>query len=135
MTQWQLTIPQEVRFVDLDAMGHVNNAHFLTYMEQARVAFFKKLYGGAVPTGMKQAFPFVIARIEIDFNKPIELQHKVETSIRVSAVGGKSFQLEYRIVADGDVAATAKSVQVAYDHHEKKSMPLSEEFKKKLQTV
>ena len=58
---------EQVRFRDLDAMGHVNNAVFLTYIESARVAFLQDL--GAAPT--LEDMSIIVARIEIDFRAPV----------------------------------------------------------------
>lgn len=132
---WPIIHSQEIRFVDLDAMGHVNNAQYLTYLEQARVAFFKDFWQGKVAKQMTEVFPFIIARIEIDFLAPIELTHSVTTAIRVGHIGGKSFHFEYEIRAGDTIAARAKSVQVAYDYAKRASMPLPKEFKEKLSAL
>lgn len=135
MTTWQITISQEIRFIDLDAMGHVNNAHYLTYFEQARVAFFEAFWEKEKSGPMTERFPFVIAKADIEFLLPIELHHAVETAIRVSHIGTKSFHFEYEIRANGVPAARAKTVQVAYDYVAKAPMVLPDKFKEKLSTI
>lgn len=133
---WPIINPQEIRFVDLDALGHVNNAHFSTYLEQARAAFFKAC-ADIFPSrdqanDIAAVFPFILARVEIDYMRPITLNDRVETAMRVSNIGTKSFQFEYEIRANGEIAARAKTVQVAYDYVLKKAVPLSEPFKEKI---
>jgi len=102
---------ERVRFRDLDAMGHVNNAVFLTYIESARVAFLQQL--GAVSL---ESMPIIVARIEIDFRAPVSLGEEVEISVRATRFGEKSFDLGYVLRVDGHVVAEAKSVLVGYDY-------------------
>jgi len=71
---------ERVRFRDLDPMGHVNNAVFLTYLEQARVALFSEL---EVATGLEE-MNMIVARVEIDFKAPVRLGQEVEISVRPS---------------------------------------------------
>ena len=79
-----------VRFQDLDGMGHVNNAVFLTYMESARIAFLSSLGAGDNPQ-----HSLILARMEVDFRSPIAFGEEVEVGVRPSRLGTKSFELEY----------------------------------------
>ena len=112
-----------VRFGDTDAMGHVNNATFLTYLEDARVGFFAEVVGGLVGLpGM------ILARTEIDFVRPVLFGvGPVRTTAWVAAVGTKSFRMGYTMEQDGEVVARAVSVQVAYDYAAGRSRPLTDE--------
>src|SRR5439155_25987713 len=96
MSSGDLVHEEQVRFRDLDPMGHVNNAVFLTYLEQARVAFFAQ--AGAA-TGLKD-MNMIVARVEIDFKAPVRLGQEVEVSVRASRFGTKSFDLEYELRVD-----------------------------------
>jgi acyl-CoA thioester hydrolase len=100
-----------VRFRDLDGMGHVNNAVFLTYMESARIAYLSALGAGDNPQ-----HSLILARAEVDFRSPIAFGEDVEVGVRPSRIGTKSFELEYEVRADGRVAAEGKSVLVGYDY-------------------
>jgi acyl-CoA thioester hydrolase len=122
---------ERVRFRDLDPMGHVNNAVFLTYLEQARVAFFSEM--GAA-TGLEE-MNMIVARVEIDFKAPVRLGHDVEISVRASRFGTKSFDLDYELRVDGEIVALAKSVQVAYDYNSRKPVPVPAEWREKLAAV
>ncbi len=122
---------EKVRFRDLDPMGHVNNAVFLTYLEQARVAFFAEV--GAA-TGLED-MNMIVARVEIDFKAPVRLGQEVEVSVRASRFGTKSFDLTYELGVDGEPVAEAKSVQVAYDYGRREPMPLPPEWRDKLTTI
>ena len=102
---------ERVRFRDLDAMGHVNNAVFLTYIESARFAFLEHV--GATT---RDSMPIIVARIEIDFREPVGLGDEVDVEVRASRFGEKSFDLDYVLRVDGQVVAEAKSVLVGYDY-------------------
>jgi len=122
---------ERVRFRDLDPMGHVNNAVFLTYLEQARVAFFAEM--GAA-TGLED-MNMIVARVEIDFKAPVRLGQEVEISVRASRFGTKSFDLDYELRVDGQLVAVAKSVQVAYDYNRREPVPVPAEWLEKLSAV
>ena len=122
---------ERVRFRDLDPMGHVNNAVFLTFLEQARVAFFSEM--GAA-TGLED-MNMVVARVEIDFKAPVRLGQEVAISVRASRFGTKSFDLDYELRVDGELVAVAKSVQVAYDYNLREPVPVPAEWREKLTSV
>ena len=119
---------ETVRFRDLDAKGHVNNAVYLTYMESARVAFL--FHVGAI-AGLDD-LSFIVARIEIDFRAPVELGESVEVGVRAARFGTKSFDLEYELRANGRLVAEGKSVLVGYDYEAGATVPLSDELKRRL---
>ncbi|TMM22062.1 MAG: acyl-CoA thioesterase [Actinobacteria bacterium] len=122
---------ERVRFRDLDPMGHVNNAVFLTYVEQARVAF---LADAGAATGLED-MNLIIARVEIDFKAPVRLGQEVEISVRASRFGTKSFDLDYELRVEGELVAEAKSVQVAYDYERREPVPLPADWREKLTAI
>jgi len=99
---------ETVRFRDVDALGHVNNAVFLTYLEEARIGFL--LPKGAEASGM------ILARVEIDFRAPLRTGDELEIGVRPAGVGTKSFELEYQVRAGDTLAAEAKTVLVSFDY-------------------
>ena len=109
-----------VRFRDCDAMGHVNNAVYSTYLEEARIGVLGGLSG------------FILARVEIDFRSELHAGEEIEVRTRCSRIGTKSFELEHEIHAEGRLAAEAKSVLVGYDYERGQSVPLSAELKERL---
>ena len=116
---------ETVRFRDLDGMGHVNNAVFLTYLEQARLAWF----------GTDATFALsdvILARTEIDFRSPLQVGEQVEIGVRPARVGTKSFELEYELRAGGRLVAEAKSVLVGYDYERRESIPVPERRQRRL---
>jgi acyl-CoA thioester hydrolase len=119
---------EPVRFRDLDPMGHVNNAVFLTYVESARIAFLQHL--GAAPT--LEDLGIIVARIEIDFRAPVRLGDEVEVSVSVSRFSEKSFGLDHELSVDGTVVAEAKTVLVTYDYSKREPVPIPGEWREKL---
>jgi acyl-CoA thioester hydrolase len=126
-----VTHVEQVRFRDLDPMGHVNNAVFLTYIEQARAALLAEV--GAA-TGLED-MNMIVARVEIDFRAPVRFGQEVEISVHASRFGTKSFDLDYELRVDGEVVAEAKSVQVAYDYARREPVPLPAAWREKLTAV
>ena len=124
--QFRHSVP--LRFSDTDAMGHVNHARFLSYLEDSRVAFLVRL-------GDQAAFApgLIVARIEIDYVKPIMLSAEpVAVTLWVSHVGTKSFTLDYEMHHDGELVGRAKSVIVAFDYAKQQSRVLGEAEKQAL---
>ena len=111
---------ERVRFRDCDAMGHVNNAVYSTYLEQARIGILGDLG------------PFILARVEIDFRAPLRLGETVDVGVRAARFGTKSFELEHLVSADGRVVAEAKSVLVGYDYDRGASVALTDDQKRRL---
>ncbi len=115
---------ETVRFRDVDAMGHVNNAVFLTYLEEARIAFLQPF--GAEPAGM------ILARVEIDFRAPLQIGDEIEIGVRPARVGEKSFDLEYEVRAGETVAAEAKTVIVSYDYETGRTVEVPQAWREAL---
>lgn len=119
---------ERVRFRDLDAMGHVNNAVFLTYIESARVAFLVDL--GAAAT--LEDISIIVARIEIDFRTPVAFGEEVEVGVRTSRFGDKSFDLDYELRVGDKVVAQAKSVLVGYDYDKGETVTIPDDWRERL---
>jgi acyl-CoA thioester hydrolase len=119
---------EHVRFRDLDAMGHVNNAVFATYVEQARIEYLRRLgvLDGPLYMGM------ILARLELDFLAPAQPQGEVEIGVRASRSGTKSFDLEYELEQEGRAIARATTVLVAYDYEHARSVALPERWRERL---
>ena len=115
---------ETVRFRDVDSMGHVNNAVFLTYLEEARIAFLLPL--GAEVSSM------ILARVEIDFRAPLRMGDEVEIGVRPANVGTKSFELEYEVRARDLVAAEAKTVIVSFDYETGRSVEVPQTWREAL---
>jgi acyl-CoA thioester hydrolase len=120
---------ENVRFRDLDGMGHVNNAVFLTYMESARIAYLTELGAGSNPQGN-----LILARVEVDFRSPVAFGEQVAVGVRPSRLGTKSFELQYEVRADGRLAAEGRSVLVGYDYARGESVEIPAEWREWLAT-
>jgi acyl-CoA thioester hydrolase len=123
----------EVRFRDCDPMGHVNNAVYLTYLEQARFAHWRAVWGFSSDGPPENAPGVILARAEIDFRRPARYGDTLEVRISLDRIGRTSFSYSYEIVDQEDrVVAAAKSVQVMYDYAAGRPAPLSEQMRNKL---
>ncbi len=114
-----------VRWNDLDAFGHVNNANYLTYVQESRADFtwWSRKRAGEKPLLMDM----VVARAEVDFLEPIyEGGFDLDVEIWVTKIGNASFDLAYQMSSNGNIHANAKTVQVAVSMETKKSRPLND---------
>ncbi|GAA4925886.1 acyl-CoA thioesterase [Actinoplanes utahensis] len=101
-----------LRWSDMDAYGHVNNARFLTLYEEARVAMF---FVGARAHGLGSFEEgIVIARHEIDYLRPVDFGDPVRIEMWVSELRAASFTVSYELFDDGVLASRAQSVCVPY---------------------
>jgi len=116
---------QFVRWDDIDAFGHVNNAKYLIFAQEARFqwSYYEFVKRNQEPTIVEM----VVARAEVDFITPIyEGGSFVDVHIWVESVGTSSFVLNYEISSKGVLHARVKSVQVAISMETKKSRPLTD---------
>lgn len=120
-------IPIKVRFCDLDAMGHVNNTAYLSYLEEARLAYYNQVLN--IDTN-KLEFNAVVARIEIDYLEQIRLGDNVEVYTRTGKIGNKSSDVEHLIVIvdnqDRKIAARAMTKLVSFDYKSNRTIPVPE---------
>lgn len=123
----------QVRFKDIDKMGHVNNANHFTYFELARVNYFNEVVGEVIDWSEQG---IILAHLEIDYKRPILLNDEVFVYSRISKFGTKSFEVDYKIVVmvngNEDVAAVGKSTQVCFDYTKSETMNVPELWKQKV---
>src|SRR5512135_3482227 len=117
MSDWRWTRRERIRFRDCDAMGHVNNAVYSTFLEEARI----EVLGGLAD--------FILARVEIDFRSELRAGEEIEVRTRCSRIGTKSLDLEHEIHANGRLVAQGKSVLVGYDYERSESVALPEDVR------
>jgi acyl-CoA thioester hydrolase len=122
--------PIEIRYADIDAQGHVNNAKYLTYMEQGRMAYLLQL-------GMWDGSSFVdigtiLAQVKVDYLAPIRLLQPIRVGVRVSRLGNKSLTMQYGLedAQSAQKLATGESIVVAYDYRQHTSIPVPEAWRK-----
>ncbi|MEM7246986.1 MAG: thioesterase family protein [Acidobacteriota bacterium] len=129
---WPYHLDLPVRFRDVDAYGHVNNAVYFTYLEQARCECYMALLSRNDPCHQEEGLDFVVARAECDYVAPIHAGDVIRVEVRPSAVGTKSFAFAYEMTVDGTVRATGSTVLVAYEHRERQTKPLPAELAEEL---
>jgi len=120
------TNQQFVRWDDIDAFGHVNNAKYLTYIQEAR--FQWSWYQYASKNEKPTLVEMVVAKAEVDYLVPIyEGGRFYDITLWVEQIGNSSFTLGYEVIGDnGVVHAKVKTVQVAVSMETKKSRPLTD---------
>lgn len=124
-----------VRFSDVDIMGHVNNARYLSYFEQARVEYYKRLKAldlrrmdGTSP------FAFIVAEIGVKFHAPAFIDERLVIFIRIAELRTKAFRMEYEIREKKrrTLLATGHSVQVLYNYQKKRPFPIPPLLRRKI---
>jgi acyl-CoA thioester hydrolase len=119
----------QLRFKDIDKMGHVNNANYLTYIELARVKYFEDVVG--TDKKWSQQVGIILARIEIDYKAPVFLHDNIFVYTRCSRIGTKSLTLDWLIVREKsgkeETVAQGIAVLVCYDYASEKTIPLPEQ--------
>ncbi|MFP5343767.1 MAG: acyl-CoA thioesterase [Candidatus Limnocylindria bacterium] len=110
-----------VRFADTDAMGHVNNAVYLTYCEMARIRYWTDVTGEPVAAGHEGAESLILAEARITYRAPVFHTEVVTIETRTTTIGRTSFTLEHRLTAAAPGAAprlvaVSDSVMVRYDY-------------------
>ena len=112
-------------------MGHVNNASYLSYLEEARLAYYNHIL--KMDTNNLD-FNAVIAKIEIDYIDQIRLGDNVEVYTRTAKIGNKSSDVEHLVVVTNNgnkkIAAKALTKFVSFDYRKNISVPVSEEARK-----
>ncbi len=113
----------EIRFRDLDALGHVNNAVYFSFLEMGRVAYMRAMSEAAGTERDELDFPFILGRASCRFLATAGLGQTLRVAIRASAVGNKSFEFEYEVSNKdtGKLIATAKTTQVFFDYEAKET--------------
>lgn len=120
--------PITVRFKDLDLLRHVNNAVIFTYAETARIKYFFDLGLTSLEEGW-DSFGLILARIDCNFRVPIEYGQQVAVGSRIVKIGNTSMTLEYRIEADGVLAAAGESILVHFDYGANQKAPIPNEMR------
>ncbi len=131
LDEYRFSLPLEVRFRDCDSMGHVNNAVYFTYFEQARFAYWRHVLqgrGGQTPR-------FILARAECDFKTPAAFGDLLDIRARVSSIGRTSFSAEYEILhaRQRNLMASARSVQVMFDYAAGQPVPIPDDIRARIE--
>ncbi|HVN30372.1 MAG TPA: thioesterase family protein [Thermoanaerobaculaceae bacterium] len=132
MKGFPFACPIELRYSDVDAMNHVNNAVYVAFLEVARLRLWREHFDFS---GSARDIPLIVARVAVDYRSPIGLEDLVEVGVGVKAIGRTSFTLAYRVEASGRLAADAESVQLHYDYGDRRPVPITGAMRAKLEAL
>jgi acyl-CoA thioester hydrolase len=121
--------PIEVRYGDLDPQGHLNNARYLTYFEQARISYVANL--GVWRPGDFMNIGIILADAHVTFRAAVVFGQKIVVGVRVARLGNKSMDMEYQMEdADtGQAAAVGSTVLVAYEYATRRTIPIPDNWR------
>jgi len=126
----------EVRLSDTDAMGHVNNARYLTYVEIARVAYYERVTGNALPIGAHGAEEgMILAEIRMTYRSTSFYGETLTVESRVERIGRTSFSMVHRVTAresrygPARLVAVADSTLVSYDYMDECPIPVPDQWR------
>ena len=132
METFRFYLPIQIRYNDIDAQGHVNNARYVTFIETARLRY---LTGVGLWDG--ESFldlGLIVADTHISYLLPIKLNQCVRVGVKVTRIGTKSMTFSYQIEDEqnGRVLATAQTVMVCFDYRSESSVPVSVEWRERI---
>jgi acyl-CoA thioester hydrolase len=127
MATYPFTAPITVSFRDLDALGHVNNAVYLTYFEHARIGYGLQLIGSETLRDLA----FIVAEATVTYLRPAHYGDELDVGVRIGEIGTKSFVMEYalRRRADGELIARGRTVQVWFNYATQRSERVPDSFR------
>lgn len=130
MSNFRFYHPIEVRYGDLDPQGHLNNAKFVTFFEQARIQYIRHL--GLYTEGQSfMEIGVILADVHVAYRKPVEWGMPVKVGVRITKIGNKSMTVAQNVVhaETGEVFAEGEVVMVAFDYYQNKSIPVPQEWR------
>jgi acyl-CoA thioester hydrolase len=123
------SVSVKVRFSDLDVVGHLNNAKYQTFLEEARIAYFHDVLNQGKSS---LNFNVVLSKISIDFIKPIEFGDDITVYTRIFNLTTNSHEVHQLFVRreneKTEIVATAQTVMAAFDYHTKKPTTFPEAY-------
>lgn len=127
---WSFCHVDRVRFADLDAMRHLNNVAFLTFVESARVAYVTALLTDYQPE-QRDAFGLIVAEVHIDYRSPAYYDEEIHTCLRPADIARSAFRTQFEMHSGRDdrLLAEGYAVLVGFDYGTAKSMPLPDELR------
>ena len=130
MEGFRLVREQEVEFGDLDGLGHVNNAAYLRYLENAKVAYFREVLGVEELEELG-----IVGDVKITYRSPAFFGETLAFGIRIGAVGTKSLTFEFEVRGpDARLVAEGSSAHVAFDYARRTPVPVPEEWRRRIES-
>lgn len=111
----------QVRLTDIDILGHVNNAIYLSYFEMTRMHYFNQLVG---PDWDWMENGVVLVQNEVNYHLPILLYDRPEIYMYCTHIGNKSFTLSYEVFVKDHLKTTGKSTLVGFNSNQQKSIEI-----------
>jgi len=131
IADYKYKTPITIRFSDIDAVGHVNNATYLTYFEDARINYWREI----IDWNLREK-GVIVGRSEVNYLKPITLEDDIVCYVRTTRIGNSSFDMMHllvRITPNGEeICTTGKTVCISYDYKQNKSVPIPEPEREKM---
>lgn len=121
--------PLQVRFRDIDAFRHVNNAVFFSYVEQARIRYLLDVLDPG--TGFDR-LPLILAHVAIDYRSPIMFGEELVVETGIDRIGRTSFGMRHRMTADARLVADVDSVLVTYDYPSASPIPVPDDWRRRI---
>ncbi len=124
----------QIRFKDLDLMGHVNNANHFSYFEVARAKYFDDVVGEDVDWSSEG---IILAKSTCDYKMPVLFKDNVSVLTKCSRIGNKSFELSYAMIKEENgkeiILAEASTIQVCFNYVKRENIQMPEKWKKKIE--
>ncbi len=123
LSGYKYKTPITIRFSDIDAVGHVNNAIYLTYFEEARLKYWRE----AIEWDISKS-GVIVGRSEVNYLKPITLNDEIACYVRTTRIGNSSFDIMHVLVKltehGEEICTTGKTVCISYDYRANKSVSI-----------
>jgi acyl-CoA thioester hydrolase len=113
-----------VAWGEMDAYQHVNNTVYLRWLETCRIAYFERV--GLVERKLEEGVGAILARVCVDYRRPVAYPDTVRVDATVARIGGSSFTMAHRVFSRAQQAevAAGESVVVVYDYRSGRSAPV-----------
>jgi acyl-CoA thioester hydrolase len=123
-------LPIQVRFSDVDVMGHVSNTVYQNYYDSGKIHYLEQV----IPDMDFVTLGIVGASIQIDYFKPVFMKTKIMVETRVAEIGTKSLTMEHQLIEENtrEILSACRAVMVCYSIKEMKSIPIPENWKKNI---
>ncbi|MBY5993418.1 acyl-CoA thioesterase [Ferrimonas balearica] len=117
------------RFMETDALGHINNTVIPVWFEEGRTPIFELF----VPQLDLSRWNLILASIQVDFLAQTYYGKPITVETRIARLGSSSFDVEQQVVQDGQVTARGKAVMVHFDYQSNRSAPIPESIRQQLE--
>lgn len=126
---FRFTHDVEVRFRDLDPMGHAHHSLPLIFFEEARARYWREVTGRTA-----ESAGYIMGEVHVRYEERVRFPDRVRVGVRTTRLGTKSFDMEYEVrrVGDGALLVTGRSVQVLYDYATSESRPMDDDLRRRL---